>query len=262
MTWPRCCASGWRQSPRTPGPSWKRSGERQREMSERLIGTYRTVLERLDPAAPRRAPGEGRPARWPPWRRPAGSPRSSPTSRRCRRFTATTTMLLVARIFRQDRATMFALSGLELEATSVDRSVLDALEHALAYSHLTRDYIPDHLEGVPCVDLSFASEKWRRASATATIRGALSAATSRRACSPTSPRSCAPATSRCRRPRSTRTGAAPAAAWEECAAAARRVLRRGRPARPPRRRSPTRCARKLAVRPPRSTPATPTTPTW
>jgi hypothetical protein len=30
----------------------------------------------------------------------------------------------------------------ELEATSADRSVLDAVAHALAHAHLIRDYIP------------------------------------------------------------------------------------------------------------------------
>jgi TnpA family transposase len=49
----------------------------------------------------------------------------------------------------------------ELEATSADRSVLDAVDHALAHQHLTRDLIPDHSGGVP-LDLSFASEQWQR----------------------------------------------------------------------------------------------------
>ena len=62
---------------------------RQRAVSEKLIGTYRTVLESLDPDA--EEPGGGRPARWPRWRRPEGSPPSWPTSRRCRPTTATTT---------------------------------------------------------------------------------------------------------------------------------------------------------------------------
>lgn len=53
-------------------------------------------------------------------------------------------------------------AALELEATSADRSVLDALEHAVAHAHLTRDLIPDHLDGQR-VDLSFASENWRDA---------------------------------------------------------------------------------------------------
>ncbi len=66
---------------------------RQRAVSERLIGTYRTVLEHLDPdgEAAAQEPGQGRPARWPRSRRPAGSLPSCRTSRRCRPTTATTT---------------------------------------------------------------------------------------------------------------------------------------------------------------------------
>jgi hypothetical protein len=57
---------------------------------------------------------------------------------------------------------MFAFTSVvELEATSADRSVLDAVEHAVARAHLTRDFIPDHVDGVR-VDLSFASERWQR----------------------------------------------------------------------------------------------------
>jgi hypothetical protein len=57
---------------------------------------------------------------------------------------------------------MFAFASVvELEATSADRSVLDAVEHADAHAHLTRDFIPDHRDGVR-VDLSFASEPWQR----------------------------------------------------------------------------------------------------
>jgi hypothetical protein len=62
----------------------------------------------------------------------------------------------------KDRATMFEFTRVvELEATSAERSVLDALEHALAHRQLTRDLIPDHHIGRP-VDLSFASEQWQR----------------------------------------------------------------------------------------------------
>jgi len=62
----------------------------------------------------------------------------------------------------KDRATMFEFTRVvELEATSSERSVLDALEHALAHRQLTRDLIPDHHNGRP-VDLSFASEQWQR----------------------------------------------------------------------------------------------------
>jgi len=71
-------------------------------------------------------------------------------------------MPLVSRHWRQDRATMFAfVRTVTLEATSADRSVLDAVEHATAHSHLTRDFIPGHVEGT-VVDLSFASEQWQR----------------------------------------------------------------------------------------------------
>jgi hypothetical protein len=45
------------------------------------------------------------------------------------------------------------------------------VEHALAYSHLTRAFVPGHVEGA-VLDVSFASEPWQRWSATATIRAA------------------------------------------------------------------------------------------
>lgn len=62
----------------------------------------------------------------------------------------------------KDRSTMYEFTRLvELEATSADRSVLDALAHAVADRQLTRDMIPDHHGGRP-VDLSFASEQWQR----------------------------------------------------------------------------------------------------
>jgi hypothetical protein len=54
-------------------------------------------------------------------------------------------MPLVYRQLSRDRATMFAFAGtVELEATSADRSLLDALDHALAHQRLTRGLIPDH----------------------------------------------------------------------------------------------------------------------
>jgi hypothetical protein len=62
----------------------------------------------------------------------------------------------------KDRSTMYEFTRVvELEATSAERSLLDALEHAVAYRQLTRDMIPDHHGGRP-VDLSFASEQWQR----------------------------------------------------------------------------------------------------
>jgi hypothetical protein len=71
-------------------------------------------------------------------------------------------MPLVSRHWRRDRATMYAfIRTVELQATSADRSVLDAIGHAAAHSQLTRDFIPGHVEGA-LVDLSFASEQWQR----------------------------------------------------------------------------------------------------
>jgi TnpA family transposase len=71
--------------------------------------------------------------------------------------------LLVARYFKADRVTALALAGsLTLQATSADHSVVEALLHAVAYWGKTRDFIPDHREGVP-LDLSFASGNWIRA---------------------------------------------------------------------------------------------------
>jgi hypothetical protein len=75
---------------------------------------------------------------------------------------------------------MLAMAGaLELQATSADRSVLDALDYVREFTALTRDHIPDRVPardddgrlvtdagGKPAMrelDVSFASEDWRRA---------------------------------------------------------------------------------------------------
>lgn len=83
---------------------------------------------------------------------------------------------LVERFFRPDRPTMFKLARtLTFVPTSRDRSVLDALEHAVVHRHLTRELIPDTAlapaqspsagngdSSRPRVlDLSFASQQWR-----------------------------------------------------------------------------------------------------
>ena len=135
--------------------------EREAEISERLIISYRSVLGCLDPR---------------------GGETAAAAVRRARRIVedaggfeaqlaeieavsahhAGNYMPLVEKHRRRDRATMFAFTSVvELEATSADRSVLDAVEHAVAHAHLTRDFIPDHVDGVR-VDLSFASEQWQR----------------------------------------------------------------------------------------------------
>ncbi|MET7458069.1 Tn3 family transposase [Streptomyces sp. NPDC005574] len=69
---------------------------------------------------------------------------------------------LVERFFRPDRPTMFKLARtLTFVPTSRDRSVLDALEHAVAHRHLTREVIPVGTGDGGPLDLSFASQQWR-----------------------------------------------------------------------------------------------------
>lgn len=69
---------------------------------------------------------------------------------------------LVERFFRPDRPTMFKLARtLTFVPTSRDRSVLDALEHAVASRHLTRELIPAVGVDGSVLDLSFASAQWR-----------------------------------------------------------------------------------------------------
>jgi len=137
--------------------------EREAEISERLIISYRSVLGCLDP-------------------RSSAAGDAAAALRRARRIVedaggfdaqlaeieavsahhANNYMPLVAKHRRRDRATVFAFTSVvELEATSADRRVLDAVEHAAAHAHLTRDFIPDHVNGVP-VDVSFALEQWQR----------------------------------------------------------------------------------------------------
>lgn len=135
---------------------------REAEISDRLIGHYRDVLVHLDP---RSTDGS----------KTAALDLARKTVEEAGGFDAELAdidavaahhvnnhMPLVSRHFRQDRSTMYAfVRAVELEATSADRSVLDAVEHALAHSHLSRDRIPSHVDG-EVVDLSFASEAWQR----------------------------------------------------------------------------------------------------
>jgi hypothetical protein len=134
---------------------------RQLELSERLIGHYRDVLVHLDPrnaAGNQAALALARAA----VERAGGFETELADIDAVAAHHANHYMPLVDRHFRRDRSTMFAfVRTLELEATSADRSVLDALDHAVAHAHLTRDFIPGHVDGVP-VDLSFASEQWQR----------------------------------------------------------------------------------------------------
>jgi TnpA family transposase len=133
---------------------------RQQELSEQLIEHYRDVLIHLDPrgASQSAALDLARAA----VERAGGFEAELADIEAVAAHHANHYMPLVDRNFRRDRATMFAVARtVELEATSADRSVLDALDHALAHSHLTRDHIPGHVNGV-ALDLSFASEQWQR----------------------------------------------------------------------------------------------------
>ena len=143
---------------------------RQRAVSKRLIGTYRTVLEHLDPGseeAGSRVPGEG-------------EARAVAAVEQAGEFTAQLAGIeevsafhgdnyevLVARFFRKDRAVMFELTGrLELVATTSDGSVLACLQHAREHWAQRRDFIPlppvaEGGEDGP--GIAFASANWRAA---------------------------------------------------------------------------------------------------
>ncbi|MFF4624639.1 Tn3 family transposase [Nonomuraea jabiensis] len=72
--------------------------------------------------------------------------------------------LLIQQFFKADRPTALALAAvLRFKATSADRSVLDALEHALTYWGKTRDFIPARIADGRVLDLRFASANWQRA---------------------------------------------------------------------------------------------------
>jgi TnpA family transposase len=135
--------------------------ERQAEMSERLITNYRGVLACLDPRNDTdalQALGLARTT----VEQAGGFDAQLADIEAVAAHHANNYMPLVARHRRRDRSTMFAFARVvELEATSADRSVLEAVEHSLAHAHLTRDHIPDHRDGT-VVDVSFASEQWQR----------------------------------------------------------------------------------------------------
>jgi hypothetical protein len=134
--------------------------KRQRATSERLIGTYRNVLEHLDPDGPADQDDDvtceeaGGPEPTPKLR--DGASRAVEVVRQAGGFAAQLADIeevsafhgdnyevLVHRFFRKDRAVMFDLvDKLELVATSTDDSVLAALENARAHWALRRDFIP------------------------------------------------------------------------------------------------------------------------
>jgi len=136
--------------------------KQQAEISERLIEHYRDVLMHLDPRHPEASSPAALALATAAVERAGGFDAELADIDAVAAHHANHYMPLVDRHFRRDRATMFAfVRTVVLEATSADRLVLDALDHAVAHSHLTRDHIPGHVDGV-VVDLSFASEQWQR----------------------------------------------------------------------------------------------------
>lgn len=70
---------------------------------------------------------------------------------------------LMERFYRSHRSVLFTLLDvLELEATSAERTVLDAVAFLKANRRRAAEFIPDHLEDGTPVDLSFASEQWQQ----------------------------------------------------------------------------------------------------
>ena len=147
--------------------------EAHRAMTERLIANYRAVLERIDPAGPAGAQHQ---AALEAARKEVldagGFAGQYADIDRVSAHHADNHAPLVARHFRNDRAAMLAMVGvLDLQATSADRSVLEALDFVREHATLTRDHISDQVRaagagGQPVarvLDVSFASEDWRRA---------------------------------------------------------------------------------------------------
>ena len=138
---------------------------RQRAVNEHLIGTYRGVLEHLDPTtsdtAAERAERAAKVVE-----RAGGFAAQFADIEEVSAFHGDNHEVLVHRFFRKDRAVMFDLvAQLELRATSSDASVLVALEHAREYTAKRRDFIP--LPPPTDVDeassgIGFASGNWRR----------------------------------------------------------------------------------------------------
>ena len=142
---------------------------RQRAVSERLIGTYRTVLEHLDPdgEAASQEPGQGAARAVAAVEEAGGFAAQLSDIEEVSAYHGDNYEVLVHRFFRKDRAVMFELAGkLDLVATSSDASVLAALEHARAYHAARRDHIPlpPPADGEDADSgIAFASGNWRRA---------------------------------------------------------------------------------------------------
>lgn len=108
---------------------------------------------------------------------------------------------LLGGFYRSHRSALFTLvDSLELEPTTADRSVLDAVEFIRANRDRCSDWIPvktthtlDGRDITLAVDVEgFASTAWPRCCATGSGRGCSRGGTWRCACSPRWPLSCAP----------------------------------------------------------------------
>ena len=70
-------------------------------------------------------------------------------------------MRLMVRYYRSHRAALFALlEVLELEATSTDRRIMDAVEVLRANRHRIGEHLPGYRQG-QLIDTSFAGEAWQ-----------------------------------------------------------------------------------------------------
>lgn len=143
--------------------------ERQRATSERLIGTYRTVLEHLDPQRPAvagQAPGEGAERAVAAVEEAGGFAAQLSNIEEVSAFHGDNYEVLVHRHFVRDRSVMFELvAKLGLVATSSDDSVLTALEHARTHQGKRRDFIPmpAAVDGGDAESgIAFASQNWQR----------------------------------------------------------------------------------------------------
>ncbi|MEV1175308.1 hypothetical protein [Nonomuraea sp. NPDC049784] len=115
--------------------------ERQRAVSEGLIGTFRTVLEHLDPDGPEADQGPERAVAA--VNSAVGFDAQLADIEEVSAFHGDNYEVLAYWYFKRERAVMFDLvAKLELKATSRDDSVLAALEHARAHAGLRRDFIP------------------------------------------------------------------------------------------------------------------------
>jgi len=242
---------------------------RQRAVSERLIGTYRTVLEHLDPDGETagREPGQGAARAVAAVEEAGGFAAQMSDIEEVSAYHGDNYEVLVHRFFRKDRAVMFELAAkLDLVATTSDDSVLAALEHARAYHAARRDHIPlpPPADGEAADSgIAFASGNWRRAVTDRrrpgmVVRRHFEAMVFTYT---TWPRSCAPGTSRSPGPGSTPTGARTCCPGRS----ASRCWRGSAPGPgcPPRRRgSPSGCGTPTWTPPPCWTRGTRTTPTW